>query len=389
MQWLEMSYGFDGWWWWWRALAVRERVLGDFNSQAIANIAWAFDSQTFKATSRLRQWRQEKNKKCFLPKNIFPRSVFPKPICSKIGYATTDRGQIGLEKPFLQDRFFQKSAKIGQTFANHRPKSANIGQESAKNRPTSAEIGNHTAKICQKSAKMHWPVIGHPLAIHWLPFAIHWPSIGLRSPSIGQPVAFIRHLLASHWPSIDHHPIHGKHGIPGKHGVHRNQGIHGIHPRDPWNPSKGSRNPWSPRDPWNAWTHGQPTNLIKNRFWKTDYGEKTVLKNRFWWKIRPHGTHRKYAYQAWPLMSIGQGLVPGFHGSHGFPGLHGVHGSHGSHGFHGFLLIPWSTKKSMEYIDKLATFELTPTKPINFQKLNLLFVFNGRWFVVFVLLSNL
>ena len=43
----------------------------------------------------------------------------------------------------------------------------------------------------------------------------------------------IRHLLASHWPSIDHPSIHGKHGIPGKHGVHRNQGIHGIHPRDP------------------------------------------------------------------------------------------------------------------------------------------------------------
>ena len=332
--------------------------------------------------------KNKKQKKLFFPKRFFQRLGFPKPIFSKIGYATTDRGKIGLEKPFLQDRFFQKvsqnrpnicqpSAKIGK----HRPrisqKSANIGrnrQPHSQNRP--------------KISQMHWPVIGHPLAIHWLPFAIHWPSIGLRSPSIGQPVAFIRHLLASHWPSIDHHPIHGKHGIPGKHGVHRNQGIHGIHPRDPWNPSKGSKNPWSPRDPWNAWTHGQPTNLIKNRFWKTDYGEKTVLKNRFWWKIRPHGTHRKYAYQAWPLMSIGQGLVPGFHGSHGFPGLHGVHGSHGSHGFHGFLLIPWSTKKSMEYIDKLATFEQTPTKPINFQKLNLLFVFNGRWFVVFVLLSN-
>ena len=67
------------------ALAVRERMLGDFNSQAIANIVWAFDSQTFKATSRLRQWRQEKNKKCFLPKNIF----------SKIGFSKTD---------LLQDR---------------------------------------------------------------------------------------------------------------------------------------------------------------------------------------------------------------------------------------------------------------------------------------------
>ena len=86
---------------------MRETILDDFNSQAIANIAWVFDSQTFKATSRLRQWRQEKTKNVFCPKIFFPRSVFPKPICSKIGYATTDRGQIGLEKPFLQDRFFQ------------------------------------------------------------------------------------------------------------------------------------------------------------------------------------------------------------------------------------------------------------------------------------------
>ena len=233
LNWLKDSSAWKKWRWWWRALAVRERMLGDFNSQAIANIAWAFDSQTFKATSRLRQWRQEKNKKCFLPNNIFPRSVFPKPICSKIGYATTDRGQIGLEKPFLQDRFFQNryfptlvfqnffffqnrfftnrflsNKGFSQTdfFQKNQPKSAKhlptVGQN-RQNRPRislkSANIGKNRQPHSQNRSKisqMHWPVIGHPLAIHWLPFAIHWPSIGLRSPSIGQPVAFIRHLLA-------------------------------------------------------------------------------------------------------------------------------------------------------------------------------------------------
>ena len=60
-------------------------MLGDFNSQAIANIAWAFDSQTFKATSRLRQWRQAKKQKMFFAQKYF----------SKIGFSKTD---------LLQDR---------------------------------------------------------------------------------------------------------------------------------------------------------------------------------------------------------------------------------------------------------------------------------------------
>ena len=69
-------------------------MLGDFNSQAIANIAWAFDSQTFKATSRLRQWRQAKKQKMFFAQKYFfqdrffqnrfaPRSVMPRPIEDK------------------------------------------------------------------------------------------------------------------------------------------------------------------------------------------------------------------------------------------------------------------------------------------------------------------
>ena len=78
LRWAMAAEFFDGWWWWWRALAVRERMLGDFNSQAIANIAWAFDSQPFKATSRLRQWRQEKKQKLCFAQKYFPRSVFSK-----------------------------------------------------------------------------------------------------------------------------------------------------------------------------------------------------------------------------------------------------------------------------------------------------------------------
>ena len=35
-------------------------------------------------------------------------------------------------------------------------------------------------------------------------------------------------------------------------------------------------------DPWNAWTHGQPTNLIKKSVLKNRLWEKTVLENGFW-----------------------------------------------------------------------------------------------------------
>ena len=40
-------------------------MLGDFNSQAIAHIAWFFDLQTLKA---LAMASRKKNKKCFCPK---------------------------------------------------------------------------------------------------------------------------------------------------------------------------------------------------------------------------------------------------------------------------------------------------------------------------------
>ena len=144
-----------------RALAVQ---LGDFNSQEVANIPWAFDSQTIASRKR--------STNCF-PKRFVLQSVFPKPIFSKIGDATTDRGKncfskvfpnIGYSKTdfcptsvFPKPIFPKKSANIDQTLANNLPKSADIGQQSTRNLPKSTKIGNQTIKISQNSAKVNWP----------------------------------------------------------------------------------------------------------------------------------------------------------------------------------------------------------------------------------------
>ena len=115
---------------------------------------------------------KKKSTNCF-PKRFVLQSVFPKPIFSKIGDATTDRGKNGFSKVFPnigysktdfcptsvfpKPIFPKKSANIDQTFANNLPKSADIGQQSTRNLPKSTKIGNQTIKISQNSAKVNWP----------------------------------------------------------------------------------------------------------------------------------------------------------------------------------------------------------------------------------------
>ena len=144
-----------------RALAVQ---LGDFNSQEVANIPWAFDSQTIASRkSQQTVFQNDLFYNRFFQNRFSPRSVMPRPIEEKngfskvvpnIGYSKTD---FCPTKVFPNLFFKKKTANIDQTFANNLPKSADIGQQSTRNLPKSTKIGNQTIKISQNSAKVNWP----------------------------------------------------------------------------------------------------------------------------------------------------------------------------------------------------------------------------------------
>ena len=144
-----------------RALAVQ---LGDFNSQEVANIPWAFDSQTI--ASRKSQQTVFQNDffyNRFFQNRFSPRSAMPRPIGEKRFFQSFSQHRL-FQNRFLSnlgfpqtDFFPKKSGNIDQTFANNLPKSADIGQQSTRNLPKSTKIGNQTIKISQNSAKVNWP----------------------------------------------------------------------------------------------------------------------------------------------------------------------------------------------------------------------------------------
>ena len=107
-----------------RALAVQ---LGDFNSQEVANIPWAFDSQTIASRkSQQTVFQNDLFYNRFFQNRFSPRPVIPKPIF--------------VQHRFSPNRFFQKNQA---TSTKHLP-------TICQNRPTSA---SNQPEICQNQQK--------------------------------------------------------------------------------------------------------------------------------------------------------------------------------------------------------------------------------------------
>ena len=144
-----------------RALAVQ---LGDFNSQEVANIPWAFDSQTIASRkSQQTVFQNDLFYNRFFQNRFSPRSVMPRPIGEKTVFpkffpTSVIPKPIFVQHRFSPNRFFQKNQA---TSTKHLPTICQNRPTSASNQPEilvkSTKIGNQTIKISQNSAKVNWP----------------------------------------------------------------------------------------------------------------------------------------------------------------------------------------------------------------------------------------
>ena len=124
-----------------RALAVQ---LGDFNSQEVANIPWAFDSQTIASRkSQQTVFQNDLFYNRFFQNRFSPRSVMPRPIEEKWFFRSFSQHRL-FQNRFLSNIAFPQT-DFSKKIRQHRP---NICQQSAK-------IGRHRPAINQKSAKIN------------------------------------------------------------------------------------------------------------------------------------------------------------------------------------------------------------------------------------------
>ena len=90
-----------------RALAVQ---LGDFNSQEVANIPWAFDSQTIASRkSQQTVFQNDLFYNRFFQNRFSPRSVMPRPIEEKSVLEQPIFSKIGFPKPSFSQIVFSQN----------------------------------------------------------------------------------------------------------------------------------------------------------------------------------------------------------------------------------------------------------------------------------------
>ena len=140
-----------------RALAVQ---LGDFNSQEVANIPWAFDSQTIASRkSQQTVFQNDLFYNRFFQNRFSPRSVMPRPIGVKTVFpkffpTSVIPKPIFVQHRFLPNRFFQKnqptSTKHLPTICQNRPTSASNQTEICQNQQKSATKQSKLAKTQPK-----------------------------------------------------------------------------------------------------------------------------------------------------------------------------------------------------------------------------------------------